>query len=120
MSGREGQGLKQREKSLPFGNGEGWQRDSPYGQSGVEARPVLQPRKLGSLRPGSGLKGQGTGAQSRVKGGATSLPARMWDWLSGDVPDAHSGRWPNKPLQGHRVAIVVVPVHKLVAGSPEG
>jgi len=89
-------------------HGEGWQRDSPVGRSSVEARPVLQPEEFGRLRLGSGLKGQGTGAQAWVKGGAASLPARMWDWLSGDVPDARYGRWVNSPLQGHRAAVVVV------------
>jgi len=113
-------GVLSRGRSPVFGQGEGWHRDSPVGRSGVEARSVLQPRKFGRLRPGSECQGTRDRSPLRVKGGAASLPARMWDWLSGDVPDAHSGRWPNKPLQGHRVAIVVVPVHKLVAGSPEG
>ena len=85
-------------------------------------KPVLSssPGSSGDFALGQSVRGQGTEAQAWVKGRAASLPAKMWDWLSGDVPDAHLGRWPNKPLQGHRAAIVSVPVHKLVAGSPEG
>jgi len=111
-------GVLSRWRSPVFGQGEGWHRDSPVGRSGVEACSVLQPREFGRLRPGSECQGLKDRSPSGVKGGAASLPARMWDWLSGDVPDARLGRWPNKPLQGHRVAIVSVACQK--AGKPRG
>jgi hypothetical protein len=110
-----------RGRSPVIRQGEGWHRDSPVGRSGVEARSVLQPEELGNLRlvvRVSGDKGQKPKLGSRVEP-HPSLPT-LWDWLSGDVPDSLKGWWPNKPLQGHRVAIVAVPVRKLPAGSPEG
>jgi hypothetical protein len=75
-----------RGRSPVFGQGEGHHRASPYGQSGVEARPVLPAQGVREPSPWVRAKGIRTGAQSRVKGGATALPG-------GQAPSAKR-RWP--------------------------
>jgi len=44
-----------RGESPVFGQGEGWHRGSPLGQTGVDVRPVLQHWEFGRLRPVLGL-----------------------------------------------------------------
>jgi len=87
-------------------------------QIGVEARSALQPEEFGKLR--LVVRAKGIGAEARKGSRVESSPSLSVKHcqLSGDVPDARLGRWPNKPLQGHRVAIVSVACQK--AGKPRG
>ena len=88
-------------------------------QSGVEAclsLPAKEVRGPSSLVRAFRDKGQGP---IWVKGGDASLPARMWDWLSGDGPHSPKDWWPNKPLEGHRGAIVAA-LQGVSCEGPEG
>jgi len=62
-------------------------------------------------------KGQKPKLGSRVEP-HPSLP-EMWDWLSGDVPHSPKDWWPNKPLEGHRAAIVAA-LQEASCRGPEG
>jgi hypothetical protein len=85
-------------------------------------KPVLpsQPEEFGKLRLLVRAKGiraearQGLRVESRP-----SLSVKHCQ-LSGDLPHSPKDWWVNSPLEADRAAIVSVPVHKLVAGSPEG
>jgi hypothetical protein len=88
------------------------------GRSSVEACPVLPAREVWEASSLVRAKGIRTGACQRSRVELRPSLVVKHRRLSGDVPDAHLGRWPNKPLQGHRAAIVAVAC--LRAGKPRG